>query len=246
MTSISSGGLVTRQSTTTSCPQALPPRGTRRRISAQLDRFASDTYLVEKTVANTLRVPFVYALFPEARFVHLVRDGVDVVSSSRTAWLQRPDWRYLYRKLRSFPPTVAPRYLSRYALETAQRQLSRGRVPVWGPRYSGIEADTVERGVLVACAEQWRRSVEAALQGLRVVPADQQLEVRYESFVSDANRELGRIAQFCGLEHADICSPPMTVRTDRLGRGREDLSEPELATVLSIIAPVLEVMGYDS
>lgn len=34
-------------------------------------------FVVEKTCANALRVPFVSAVLPEARFIHIVRDGYD-------------------------------------------------------------------------------------------------------------------------------------------------------------------------
>ena len=38
--------------------------------------------MVEKTCANTLRLPFVDKVLPEARYLHIVRDGVDVVASA--------------------------------------------------------------------------------------------------------------------------------------------------------------------
>ena len=37
--------------------------------------------LIEKTCANSLRVPFVNEIFPHARFIFLIRDGRDVVAS---------------------------------------------------------------------------------------------------------------------------------------------------------------------
>ena len=57
--------------------------------------------LVEKTPANTLRIPFLAAAFPDARFVFLARRGEDVVSSLMEGWKlwSRPTigdgpWRY--------------------------------------------------------------------------------------------------------------------------------------------------------
>ena len=39
-------------------------------------------YLVEKTCANTLRVPFVGQILPDARFIHILRDGRDAAVSA--------------------------------------------------------------------------------------------------------------------------------------------------------------------
>jgi hypothetical protein len=40
----------------------------------------------EKDPTYTLHLPFIEALFPDARYVHLVRDGHDVVASFRDRW----------------------------------------------------------------------------------------------------------------------------------------------------------------
>jgi hypothetical protein len=42
--------------------------------------------LVEKTPANCLRIPFLVNLFPDAKFLYLVRRGEDVVSSLMEGW----------------------------------------------------------------------------------------------------------------------------------------------------------------
>lgn len=45
--------------------------------------------LLEKTPKNALRVPFLAALFPDALFIHLVRDPKDNLSSIMDAWRSR-------------------------------------------------------------------------------------------------------------------------------------------------------------
>ena len=42
--------------------------------------------LVEKTCANCLRVPFVDEVVPEARYIYIVRDGIDAAGSARQRW----------------------------------------------------------------------------------------------------------------------------------------------------------------
>ena len=60
-----------------------------RRSFAAVQRFAGGSLLVSKRIANNRRVGFLAAVFPEARFVHLVRDGRAVAFSlSRVDWWQ--------------------------------------------------------------------------------------------------------------------------------------------------------------
>ncbi len=76
----------------------------RQSIRKEIQRFDKQTpFLIEKTVSNCLRVPFVNAIFPEAKFIHLLRNGLDVVESVYRQWMASPDWRYIWRKGRAFP-----------------------------------------------------------------------------------------------------------------------------------------------
>jgi hypothetical protein len=54
---------------------------------AGLRRFTGGRLVISKRIANNQRIPFLVAAFPEARFVHLVRDGRAVAYS-----LSRVDW----------------------------------------------------------------------------------------------------------------------------------------------------------
>lgn len=59
--------------------------------------------LLEKTVSNTLRVAFVEAVLPQARYVHLIRDGRDVTESAMRLWQAPPSWGSLIDKFRNMP-----------------------------------------------------------------------------------------------------------------------------------------------
>jgi Sulfotransferase family len=58
-----------------------------RRTFAGLRRWGGGTVLISKRIANNQRIPFLAAAFPDARFVHLIRDGRAVAYS-----LSRVDW----------------------------------------------------------------------------------------------------------------------------------------------------------
>ncbi len=114
--------------------------------------------ILEKTVSNTLRVDMIRRVFPEAEFIYLERNGLDVVESSYRQWTMPADRSYLLEKLRYFPLNEW-----RYALWFAKNMLSRTSAdPIWGPRYMGISDDLERHGTAQTCALQWKHSVESA------------------------------------------------------------------------------------
>ncbi len=128
----------------------ISPRS-RRFIRRFIDRYARGTppAVIEKTVGNALRVEAVASVLPDARFIHLVRDGVDVAESLRRQWIASADFGYLVRKLRHFPVRLAPRYATGYVWSAVRRRIHpSGRVGTWGPRYPGIDKDLHEHDLL--------------------------------------------------------------------------------------------------
>src|SRR5215211_3578304 len=60
------------------------------------DDAANGLRIVDKDPAHVFRIPFLEALFPDARFVFVVRDGTRAVSSLIEAW-RHPRWFFTYR-----------------------------------------------------------------------------------------------------------------------------------------------------
>lgn len=224
---------------------AATPR-TGARIARHLDRWRSSPILVEKTVSNALRVPFVHALFPDAMFVHLIRDGYDVVESSHRQWSASPSWQYMFRKVRSVPVMVAPRYVLRAGGDALVRQFSNVQrtVPVWGPAYRGISDDLATEPLMLVVARQWRLCVESALSGLCNVPESQRIQVRYENLVADPDREIERVAQFCGVEAPKTVAGEIEVRRSEIGKGRRSLTDDQIALIGSEIDAIRARLGF--
>jgi hypothetical protein len=222
----------------------------RRFVSGYLDRYAAGAprTVIEKTVGNSLRVPYVQAMFPDASFVHLVRDGVDAVESSRRQWQSPPDRRYLAQKVRHFPLRLVPTYGLSFARDQVRRRSPEDQgssVRSWGVRYPGIGQDVRAEPLLTVCARQWRESVSRASEAFETMSA-RVVHVRYEELVAAPDRELARVLDELGLpaSPARVATAAGRLRGDRSGVGASALSAEELASLEGEIGDALGGLGY--
>lgn len=226
-----------------------PVRGYIRRAFLRIWRDTGrPAVIVEKTCANSLRVPFVAAVLPEARFVHIVRDGVDVLASARRRWrgeLEVPGLSYYLAKARYAPLTDLPRYALGAVRNRLGIQLGRRRhFDLWGPVFPGMAA-MLEAPLDLRIARQWAACVEAADAALSGLGADRVLTLRYEDFAADPVAELGRSVRWLGQERtvAELEAAASAVKRGSVGKGRrgEAAIDPETAAVL---AERMRSLGY--
>jgi hypothetical protein len=188
--------------------------------------------LIDKTPRNALRVSFVDALFPDARFVYLKRDGRDNVNSLINAWR-------------------TPRYRT---YELPEAHAIPGADPRWWKfvLYPGWRDDT--KGPLeVVCAKQWTASNDAALGAGPQLGRERWLELRYEDLVQTPVQEVGRLLDELGLRYeraihdkaAAMGDTPINIVTPP-ERGKWRRENPrEIASILPLIEPTMRRMGYD-
>jgi hypothetical protein len=228
-------------------PATLTPR-IQRFVRRYVDRYARSgrDVVIEKTVGNTLRVPFVHAVMPDAAFVHIVRDGTDVAESARRQWSAPPDREYLLRKVRHFPLRLVPSYGREYALAQLSRfRRVRSHAATWGPRYPGIDDDVASNDLLTVCARQWRASVECASRDLRRVSA-LVVDVRYEHLVSEPQATLGELMDRLGLPASaeDRRRAAARLEMGRAGAGPRSLDGRELEMISAELGTTLDSFGY--
>lgn len=219
------------------------------RVRKQLQHYNTTgaPLLIEKTVGNSLRPEFVDQIFPDALYLHLVRDGRDVVESVYRQWLAPPDWRYIGKKAISFPLAQAFGYAVSYATTTMRKLVlpSNQLAGTWGPRYKGIDEDVATKGLLEVCAIQWRRSVERSLDGLAGIERGRVLTIRYEEFVQNPRQHLVQIAEFI-----DIGSSPYQdidighISQTNIGKGFRNLTDVQIKMVMSVIFEPLQRLAY--
>ncbi len=203
--------------------------------------------VLEKTCANALRVPFVDAVVPEARYVFIRRDGIDAVGSAMQRWTAPLNLRYTARKARFVPPADLPWYACRHAGHRLYRLFSRERrLSSWGPRLDDMDELLARYPLDEVCALQWQRCVESARGALETVAADRWIEVAYEEFVRQPEAELDRLLDWVGIDvPSDARAEAVShVRSDCIGKGRSVLSPDSIRRVEARVHDTLARYGY--
>ena len=183
---------------------------------------------MEKTPSNCFRMPFILELFPDAKFLHILRDGRDVARSAAVEWrgarpvtkngvkvdatgqtpMERlnPSVKLIshvfsgVRRVKHTPWSLLemPAYMLRFARLFA-RSVRPDKGYVWGPRFPGMNAMFRQYSLLETCAIQWDWSVRAILGFGRNLPADGYLELKYEDLLSSPLEQTAAILKFLEL-----------------------------------------------
>lgn len=163
------------------------------------------------------RAGFIAQAFPQARFVHVVRDGRAVANS----WLQMSWWHGYagpdHWQWGALPPELA------------------------------AEWEDSGRSFVVLAGMLWRMLVEAHDEARDRLPANSWLDVRYEDITSDPRAALTKVLDFCELGWSDEFERGFAryrfdvSRTDAF---RRDLGEPDVENLGRVLRAPLSAHGY--
>jgi hypothetical protein len=192
-------------------------------LSARLRRFfeeraeaqGRDVFLHKFT--GWPRARLLHAVFPEARFVHVVRDGRAVASSL----LQQPWWA-------GFGGPEAWKF---GPLSDADNEL-------W--HESG-------RSFAVLAGLEWKLLMEAFEATRAALPADGWLEIRYEDVVTDPRAEVGKLLDHLGLQWTDDFErlfSALEISPGRRDAYRDELPERDVELLQRALGPQLRAHGY--
>lgn len=205
--------------------------------------------IVEKTCANTLRCGFIHEIFPEARFIHIIRDGRDVASSAALRWNAKLDFGYLMKKARFVPKSDLPFYAWRY-LQSRLYKITSGksRLSTWGPKFAGMESAFANHSLPGGCAVQWRECVSSALAQLAQIDSQQVLTLRYETFTLQPAKELRLICDFLGNDTSDdkLTQLVQSVSNKSVGKWQTQLTATQIAEINNVAGPLLNELGYEA
>ncbi len=176
-----------------------------------------DVRLLEKTPKNALRVPFLAAAFPDARFVYLYRDPRETISSMLDAWRSGKFVTY---------PSLPGWSGSPWSLLLT---------PGW--------QELAERPLGEVVARQWATTVDTLLDDLEALDPDRWCVAAYDRLVADPLAEITRLCSFLDVAWDDDLSEPLPDSRHTLDSPHPDKwrrNAEELEPHLELIVPTAE------
>jgi len=201
---------------------------------------------LEKSVPNSLRIPFVRSIFPDCKIIHLYRNGLDVTADSRLCWQDTATSERIQsqkdrsRKLKEFPIAMAWPYLLQYIVNYGKKIIFRqDHVSTWGPRYEGIDDDVRQKPLLEVCAKQWIKCVEHCCHELGLMENGRDyINVSYEKLAYQPEKYLQRIVDFIDVPDKEkiIIRGLDTISTAFIKSWKNHLANGEENTVRTMIS----------
>ena len=223
------GGVEARETGETP-PFALPPRG-RRPTSAERAR---GLRVLEKNNRSTFRIPFLQKVFPDAKYVFVIRDPKECIGSIISAWLH-------------------PRSFFTYRVPDALRIAGYSDVYPWGEHWWKLSLFPGWRELLDAplpevCAGLWRAANTALIdEGSLLVERGDAVVVRYEDLCRDPAAQLRRVAEVVELSF-DFSSAgnelPIVATQDLPDPDKWLRHEKAVRSVLPRVGGVARALGY--
>ncbi len=207
----------------------------------------SVNYLVEKTCANSLRVSFVDPVIPEAKYIYIVRNGVDVVLSAVKRWQADLDILYILKKARYIPKSDLPYYIFQYLFNRLYKIFSKdSRLKVWGPRVDNDKLFSNLSSIEEVCAIQWSECISLSDQAFSSLSDNKVHYVRYEDFVTNPKGEIKKIGIFLDWNYSDneYQTSISGVRKTSLGRGKKEIDSELLQKIYPLIKESLQRHNY--
>ncbi len=227
--------------------------GAREKIVKHVGNFhKGGELLLEKTVSNCLRVPFVQSAFPRARFIFLVRDGYDVAESVFRQWHAPPDWRYIAQKARTFPLLSAPRYAVNYGSRLLQQAFTKtsedssSKPSIWGPAYRGIHDDMATSTLIKVCGLQWKRCIELSMGSFQNIDPENRYLIQYEEFVKSPIDVVTKLSGWLDVDPRPYHSSARlsTISTSNIGKGRVRLTKQQIEQIEPAISSGQESVEF--
>lgn|GEM_PF-611235 len=221
----------------------------------------------DKSPRLCLKIPFVRKVFPDARYIFMVRDGRDTILSMWRQWQKKGEifgdthqggqWQnrfYIVKRWLGRRPTWQFRIQSiMFELGpplnwTQKKNLNRirweGRFG-WGPRFKGWQNIIDRTTPLEFSAHQWVHCARGIMDNIDLIPEDRRIILKYEQFIIDPQKSIEKALNFLNLKCSEGFMkkiPP--IWSENSNKWLQAFSAEERSKIGSIIGQTLIDFGY--
>lgn len=224
--------------------------------------------VMDKSPRNCLKIPFIKSIFPEARYIFILRDGRDSILSINKLWKRerrillntgvtgqklieklklfklwlslKPTWRY---KLQAVLFELGPpkNWLKKKTLNRIRWQ---GRFG-WGPRFYGWQKVIDRTSLLEFNAYQWVNCAKGILDNIPLLPENKTYLLHYENLIQEPDKQIKSLFSYLDLEAPAQLKDFLTnIRANNSNLWRKEFSDRDLKIIGPIIGETLIKMQY--
>ncbi len=187
-------------------------------------RYFNKSRFLSKNPDHSVRMRYIHKLFPDARFVHIVRDGRAVAAS-------------LIRAKQSSIEFFGPDHphVQHGTMVANWREIKR----IWEEDNAAVGA-----GML------WRAVLEVLIQDVQQIPADQFLQIHYEDMVASPRSHIDQILEFCQLRQDQEVEQALKTDIEKMEarRGsegwRKAFTDQDLDRLMPVVEPMMMKLSY--
>ncbi len=233
----------------------------RREFEIFLDK-SGRKILVEKSPRNSLKIPYINKIFPEAKWVHLLRDGRDVTLSINREWgkinsvvgnkslgglLKMAKYSlshqpYLRNKIQSL--LFAFRNDAGINPFRMTGNSKWGGRAGFGPRFPMWEKAIDNLDLVGFNAMQWQSCVTQIMEDFAMLDKNKTMELRYENMIANPSDEISKLLDFINVDSSPAKTMGNKLYKSNSGRWKEDLSKNEIESIGKVIGDLLIKLGY--
>ncbi|MCP4020438.1 MAG: sulfotransferase [Desulfobacteraceae bacterium] len=219
--------------------------------------------VLDKSPGHSFNIPLVAKVFPEAYWIHIVRDGRDVTLSIKKEWEKRRKMvenKDFFTLFKTAGNMLARQPILRFKLLALLHEFEQsfslnpykylnksrwqGNVG-WGPRFKDWGRFLSDRSVIEFNAMQWRSSVEAVRNYWDLLPRNRKIEVRYEQLLTDTEKTLSDILSLFDYPMTGqfINDIPELMKKN-YNKWEQELTPSEIELMGPVLLPMLKAYDY--
>tara|TARA_B100000795_G_C22786272_1_gene434764 strand:+ start:487 stop:1320 length:834 start_codon:yes stop_codon:yes gene_type:complete len=202
----------------------------------KISRKNKSNTVIEKTCANSLRVPYIDKILPNAKFIFIYRNPIDAIVSIESKWKKGLNFKMVVKKIPWFNIIYLLKFITYklfFKLFYIRNQYSR-----WGPMIKDIDEIIKKNNSYIIATLQWKKCFQVAKKDLEALNKNRVFNLRYEDFVNNPSEWLIKILNFMNISYEDklIITATANINKKSIGKGKKNLTDEQLAEINKILS----------